>query len=444
MRNKNLLVIYLYTIVFLIPFYRVQLQYDFRFYVGVLYVCYLFSTGSFFIKTNQSFTFKNHLAFYAWAIITTFFTVNPDYSIQYLSNYFFLGLFFLLLVHYINSYNRAIIVSKAIVASFFVQMFIVFMQYLDVKAFYLNDVENLGLNTGMAEASTGTVRFWGSFGEALVLSTYLTTVGVGLIVYLLANYRSKLLTYIILGCILFSIYLTGSRGGMSIFIVVSSVYLVRARIVSKPIFGIALALLILGGYYYFNLVVQADANLARFNQLRDGDMRFKLWTEGFKIIADSPWVGSTIGCLNYSLKKYNLLPDYVFTMNASGHVENSYLTILFSTGVIGFIFFISIVRYPLRLIKKYRLNALASTAPYRTVLRAYTYSYVALLLCMFTEPSVGVHARNTMLFMLVSGLLCCLATVYSKEQRKQATVLRDKNAQPSIDLKNVSPAIGYA
>lgn len=416
MKKYNFPLVFLYAIIFLIPFYRVQIQYNFQLYIGIAYFIYLVSTNNFLIKTSKNLSLKTYAGFYIWTAFSTFFSVNFDYSFQYLINYLFISIFFLLAVHYINSFEKVIIATKIIVASMALQIFIVYMQYVGVKSFYMNDVNNLGLNTGMTENSTGIVRYWGSFGEALVLSTYLTTIGVGLSIYLLSKYKNNLFTYIVIFTILFSIYLTGSRAGISIFLLMITVFVFRSRIFKNPITVAVLFLLVLVGYYYFDFVVQSNANLARFSQLKEGDIRFELWTKGFSVLTDSPWVGSSIGCLNYSLKKYQLLPDYVTTINSSGHVENSYLTVLFSVGIIGFIFFLGLVKYPFDLIRKYHLNKLPEDVPFRILLRASTYSYTALLICMFTEPSVGVHTRNTVLFMLANALICCLANIYIREQ----------------------------
>lgn len=398
-------------IVFLIPFFRVQLQYDFRFYIGILYVMHIIFTNKLVLETDKIFNFKNHIAFYLWILLTTFFTSNLSYSIQYLTNYFFLATFFLFTIYYITNYARLILTLKVLVASFILQIFIVIMQFKGVEAFYLVDKENIGLNTGMNEASTGSVRYWGSFGEALVLSTYLTTIGIGLALYLIAQLRSKVVSCVVISVIFFAIYLTGSRAGLSIFSILLITYIYRERIVKRSTLVLASVLFIILGYFYVGSILIADANLSRFSDLREGDMRFKLWTEGFKIIANSPLYGSTIGSLNYSLKEYNLLPDYATTINASGHVENSYLTILFSTGVVGFAFFFYIVRYPFILIKKYLPIDNLKISGRKNLLKSLIYSYTALLLCMFTEPSIGVQMRNTMLFMFINAIVCCVVNI---------------------------------
>lgn len=437
MKNLNLPVSFLCGIVFLIPFYRVQIQYDFRFYVGILYLIYVLSNNNILITVSRYIHLKTHFAFYLWVFITAFFTVNIDFSIQYLVNYFFVSIFFLLVIHFIDTYQRVIFISKVILASFVLQLFIVTMQFLGYEEFYLNDIENIGLNTGITDANVSNVRYWGSFGEALVLSTYLATIGIGLTVYMISVYRRKFFTYALLCFTIFCIYLTGSRAGLSIFVIVMGVFLVRSRIINRPLLVAVLSLFAIAGYYFFDLVIQADANLARFSQLREGDMRFKLWTDGFSIIVNSPWVGSAIGCLNYSLKYYNILPAYVSNINASGHVENSYLTILFSTGIMGFVLFVGIVRYPFVLMKNYHLKKMYIDKPYRNVLRAFTYSYTTILLCMVTEPSVGIHMLNTMLFLLINGLICCLVNVGVIMGQNSSLKVKTNSYQPSIEMASV-------
>ncbi|WP_165358835.1 O-antigen ligase family protein [Spirosoma sordidisoli] len=324
---------------------------------------------------------------------------------QYLNNYLFVGLFLFLTVHYINSSKRLINASKILACSYFIQLFIVFMQYAGFKAFYLSETDNLGLNTGMKEASTGTVRYWGSFGEALDLSTYLTTVGIGVMVYLISIHKNKWITATTLCLTLFGIYLTGSRAGMSIFIAVFFIYLIREKIFSRTSFVIFTSICITLIYNIYDLFLKSDANISRFSQLREGDFRYVLWTKGFQIVFDSPIYGSSIGCLNYVLEKYGILADFATTSSASGHVENTYLTILFSTGFIGIILFFNLVRYPIRLMNKYKFIKFSKNTTNHQITKVYAYSYFSLLLCMLSEPSVGVHMRNTLLFVLISAFI---------------------------------------
>ncbi|MBC3795329.1 O-antigen ligase family protein [Spirosoma utsteinense] len=304
------------------------------------------------------------------------------------------------------------VLSKIIIASYVLQMFIVLMQYLKFESFYLNDVENLGLNTGMTQNSSGGIRYWGSFGEALVLSTYLTSIGIGVSVYMISVFKKNIVTYILILTIIFTIYLTGSRAGLSIYIIMICVYLFLSKVSSLfMIIGLILFVLI-GSQFSILSFIGASENLSRFAQLQGNDARYVLWTKGFNIIYNNPIFGSSIGCLNYSLKEHNLLPGFVSTINASGHVENSFLTILFSVGIAGFLFFLGLVFYPLTLIRRYHLMTLSDMSLYKAITKAYTYSYISLLLCMFTEPSVGVHMRSSMVFIIMNALVCCLAKIY--------------------------------
>lgn len=405
--KKTLGIYFFFIICILIPFYRVRIQFDFRLYVTLLFFINYFIEGNIAIVNNKSVQLFHYLLFYFWLLLTSLFSFNYEYSYLFLNYYFFEFLFFLLVLKYINNYEKLYLLSKVIILGYFFQLFIVFMQFLGFESFYLNKIENLNQNTGMGNQDKVGIRYWGSFGEALSLSTYLTSIGIGFLVFLFEAGINKSKIIIFFFIALFFVYLTGSRSGLAVFVLTFFSYMYLNRRKDLIIYISFLSCIVIA-IFSFNMekLILLNSNLSRFKDLRESDFRYRLWTEGFKIVVDSPLYGSTIGCLNYKLKEYSLLPSFVETINATGHAENAYLTMLFSTGIIGFCLFLYIVLYPFNQIKHYQLILdKENDTKLLKLLKSYKYAYISILFCMMFEPSVGMNFNSTLHFMLLSGVI---------------------------------------
>lgn len=413
-RKKSFKDFYFYffcIVCFLIPYYKYRLQFDFRLYVAILYFLNFFFTSKLTILNRNNSYFNSFRLFFVWILLTSFFSMNIEFTLFFVERYLYIFIFFLLAVKSLDSLKRIQSLNNFLIFGFFLQIFIVIMQFIGVKAFYLTPDKDLNQNTVVTDLSGEilSTRYWGSFGETLALSTFLSFIGIGFLVYRFEKYGISLVNFFFVVLNVFVIYLTGSRAGLAIFVVTLVVYLYRNSTRRGTILVISSVITLLAITTYDLIkIFSSDSKISRFAAIKSGDLRYRLWTEGFKILSDSPIYGSVIGCLNYKLQKYNLLASFVKGIQPVGHVENVYLTYLFTTGIVGFILFLRIVFKSVRNIiyfdKKMHTEKIVNQ-DVAHLSKAYKYSFCVLLSCMFFEPSVGTIMSSSMNFLLICAIM---------------------------------------
>jgi O-antigen ligase len=159
-------------------------------------------------------------------------------------------------------------------------------------------------------------------------------------------YRSiqakKRLTVIILSCVLIAtflaILLTYSRSGLLMLVVASIVFLILLRQI-KLILGLIVALLV------YILLVSPSFGVENTNLLRTASSgaRLESYANAVTIYQDKPILGVGFNAYRYAQQEYGFRKENPkYPSNADAGVDNSFLFVLATTGILGFAAFLLI------------------------------------------------------------------------------------------------------
>ena len=217
--------------------------------------------------------------------------------------------------------ERSSILKKLMIAGL-VFVFFGFIQYFYYpnlrNLYYLGWDEHLGrLFSTMLDPN-----FAGAF---LVLILILVTGNLG---------KSRLLLLFPL-LTLIAIFLTHSRSALIMLVVAGSIFLITNKLYKQAI--VFVAVLILG------LVVFSNTNIEGLNPLRiaSSEARIKSAEQAIEIFRKNPIFGVGFNAYRYAQIRYGFSDsDKTKLSNSDAGTDNSYLFVLATTGVVGFLFFL--------------------------------------------------------------------------------------------------------
>ena len=169
-----------------------------------------------------------------------------------------------------------------------------------------------------------------------------------------SKYTSLFLSTILLGT-LGAIFLTYSRSALLMFLAGSITFLILIN--KKKLIFILMGILIL-----FFIVISPLFYIENTNLLRTASSEARLETSrnALKIIQDHPILGVGFNAYRYAQIKYNFRNAHpLFMSHADSGVDNSFLFVLATTGIIGFIAYISLWFFILKMAvvrKKHELS----------------------------------------------------------------------------------------
>ncbi|QNF32331.1 O-antigen ligase family protein [Adhaeribacter swui] len=237
-------------------------------------------------------------------------------------------------------------VIKGLYFGFLISVFISIMQYFGFSAFNLFTEDQLNSNTTFSsnESELSVSRIWGPFGNSLTFSLYLSVVGLVLYVYFKYYKNRKLVALFLLILTLLCIGLTISR--MALFAFGVSLFIMEFIAGTKKYRIIYLGLLLVLFFSWetiLNQIAGGSPLLSRINNSQDDLQkgRLELWEVGYQVWKDNIFFGSGPGNLAYELYHHgwNTSIDKIVYTNTAGHVENFYLTVLFTFGLVPFLFY---------------------------------------------------------------------------------------------------------
>lgn len=304
-------------------------------------------------------------------------------------------------------------IFTGILIGFALSVIIAALQYLEIKQFYLFTPEELNGNAGLVKENMSRVlRIWGPYGNSLSFGEYLSLTGIALYSYFRMAKRRNFAAFCILVAAIFSVYLTVSR--TAIFSLVISLIVVEfiyklGQTSKKPIFALAGSLIIVAAIFLLAPGIQENGNplISRFSNMSQ-DLkvgRLNLWIKGFDAFLHDVFFGVGPGNLSLALSAQGYPLTSVVTSNFDGqHVENYYLTVLYTYGVVGFFFFIRLCY--LLLSYSYQLFLLL-----RGKMRTSAYggalfpAVLVFLICNITIPALVSEQRTKLLFIFLIAII---------------------------------------
>lgn len=139
-------------------------------------------------------------------------------------------------------------------------------------------------------------------------------------------------------------------------------FIVRRKLYLTGLLGILLAggILILGVKFIKPLHYRYQNTVADISKYWKGEnpnywsiaMRLEAWEKSWHVFKDHPWLGVGVGNVHQaSLDKFEEMGTLLLEKNRKGP-HNQFLYVLCSTGIAGFIIFLLLFLYPLRLVVK--------------------------------------------------------------------------------------------
>jgi Lipid A core - O-antigen ligase and related enzymes len=284
-----------------------------------------------------------------------------------------------LIILYLNSKeeNFDSHITKAIILSSIVPLSVGLYQIIFKKGFSSGFSSEQGLN-----------RVYGTFVHPNSYAFYLLIIVVTIFIYNQKYERNKF--FYLLGAVaLLELYFTYTRSawlGMAL-IVVSYVFLSDISFNKKISFGIFLIILSIPIY---NLTYHRFANIFS-GSMEESSLatRLYIWKGMFSVFKERPIIGYGIG----SFKYYS---NIVLNWRIEAH--NDYLRLLFETGVIGLLTYMSIQFKVLKNILKYKIDG---------------YKVVSILICTFYLLSLS---DNIIDMAVCQWYLWTLIAIYSEKQ----------------------------
>lgn len=321
--------------------------------ITVLILVVYLLLGASFLKHNPGrsikLTYVKYFFLFTGGIFASFlFSGNiTSVSIQHLTFYFELAFIYLLL--------SDIIFDPSTIRSFYyglaiglgLSIFIGIMQFLKVPAFNLFKDDELNANTSYVSEgdAVDVLRVWGPFGNALSFSFYISVAGILCFYFFRVVKKSKFLAWGVFALSIVGIGLTISR--MALFAFIFSVALVHFFSTDRrkrAWFLLWVCVIAVLGVMGLSALGSENPILSRLSASQDDfeTGRLALWEVGYKVWMNNLFFGAGPGNLNTEL--YNngwrmVGRDIIET--TPGHVENYYLTVLFTFGLIPFLIFIA-------------------------------------------------------------------------------------------------------
>ncbi|HEY4288444.1 MAG TPA: O-antigen ligase family protein [Puia sp.] len=317
---------------------------------------------------------------------------------------------------------------------FCISIFIALMQFLNIPGFSMFKDDQLNANvyySSQADA-VDVLRIWGPFGNALTFSYYLSVAGCLLFYFYFYVLKRRILAWAVFGMTLFGISVTISRTALFAFLFcLALVHFFAISPRKRIVFLLAAVVLFVAGFVYINSLAADNPLLSRLNSVQDDFRggRLNLWVAGYKAWLNDIFFGTGPGNLNRRLYENgwrNMNSDMMD--NTIGHVENYYLTLLFTFGLVAFFFYllfqIRFVKAAFQIMKKgLKDPKMAAGIPFFG-------SILCLILNNMTNPALNFDVRLQVVMIIQMAIVNNLY--------KQYILAPDEPAATLLPLKTVT------
>jgi hypothetical protein len=348
--------------------------------------------------------------FFISAIMSSFFAENMELSIKQLSNFLICFVFFktiLVLAENISN-NSLDIIYKSLLIGLMISCFIGIMQFTGNKLFFIQSEESLNQNTNIDSTSWG-IRVWGTFGNALTFSNYLSVVAILICTKKIFSPKNSFFSFFLFFFTLIVLFLSGGRTASISFALIYFIALLKfSPIKNKGFIIISIASLLISTFFLSSIVPSFEI-FSRFIDSKDDFQygRWYKWLSGMDVFYNNFLLGVGPGNLNLTLRKYpvnEITSESVYFIG--GHVESVYISILATFGITGFgVLSVLIYKMLKSIIKNRREIKRGIYFEYYTSL---IFGWIVMFINMITNPALLVDDRIKFLFFILIALTIIL------------------------------------
>lgn len=382
----------LVAILLLLPFYQVFIYFR---YMSLLFVFLAMWQGDDrqFVQYAKEPVNRWMIIFFILSLVSGFLSADVFRAITPITDLMFFYLMFLLSSIGISRQLTTSLVPKILLWSLLGSVFIQTMQLYGVQAFYIYAEDRLNMNTGIGyDNSDRVVRYWGPFGNALTFSSYLAILGLFLFGYYNSSPQKKArrLSYTVLAIAVYGVILTSGRTAF-ISLVVGLLIYTFVKDWKKAL--VLMVCLVVVGLLFSAVIDQFLSGATRgiyqrFTNLGDDkSYRTETWMRALPVLLESPVFGTGPGNLQTQiapLVRSIFINDKDALNLPWGHVENTYLSVLYTFGLSGFACFIYMLvkslLYSFRAISRHPHPAV------RQVAYGLTTAWIGIIINMIANP----------------------------------------------------------
>ncbi len=386
------------------------------FYQGFIYFRYMIMLFTFLVvwqgDDRQLFHYAKEpinrwmIVFFLLSLVSAFLSAEAFRAVTPITDLMFFYLVFLISCVGIKRQLTTPLIPKIMLWGFLSSVFIQTMQLYGVQAFYIYAEDKLNTNTGLFYENTDrVVRYWGTFGNALTFSSYLAIFGLFLFAYYNSSLQKKArrLSYLVLALTIYGVLLTAGRTALVSVLVGLLVYTFIKDWKKALVLVVSLvAVLLLFSAVLDQFLSGASQGMyQRFTSLGDDkSYRTEIWERALPVLLDHPVFGTGPGNLQTQIApliRTIRVNDKEALNLAWGHVENTYLTVLYMFGLSGFACFMYM------LVKSFLYSYRAITRNNHPVVRQVAYgltaAWISILINMIANPVFVTDYRLIMLML---------------------------------------------
>ncbi len=237
-------------------------------------------------------------------------------------------------------------IFKGLLTGFIISLLLGQLQKMGYSRFYLYDVQNLNDNTGLhhLKGEDASIRIWGPFGNSLTFSQYLSISGLMLYGYFKLIKRNNLFAIVILLLTFYGIVLTVARTALIATALCVFIFeMINSKSKGKKIQSIVIISVMFLGFIFLSMLNGTSAKIPILDRFLNSEGDFKagrltLWIDGIQIFTKNIFLGVGPGNLFLALSEegYPMTSKLINQFDGQ-HVENYYLTIFCTYGILGFI-----------------------------------------------------------------------------------------------------------
>jgi hypothetical protein len=400
-----------------IPFYSTFTSGSFRIgdfkFLYLILVTYkiayaVFSNSGFkFVKIGKLTT--SLILFFVAQLISGLLADDIDLAIEKLFVEFQFLVVYLIINSMVINHESYKNIFKGILIGFVLSCAIALLQFFGFKQFNIYSDSELNHNAGLiTEHSVKVLRIWGPFGNSLTFSEYLSIAGISLYSFYRFINKNLLFSFIVLLLSFICSYLTLARTALFAtafaLIFIELIYTLGSSS-KKATYLILFSIILVFTVLLFSPGIQDNGNpiITRFanvsQDLKAG--RLNLWIKGYEAFLGNVFLGVGPGNLHSALSAKGFpMTSEIIAQYDGQHVENYFLTILYTYGLLGIFFciriFFYLVNYSFKLFEL--LKGKIESFAYGGAMMG---AVIAFIINNFTNPALIFDQRIKMMFIFV-------------------------------------------
>lgn len=334
----------LLSILLLLPFYQGFIYFRYMTFLFIVLMAWQGNDRQLLQYSREPIN-RCMMVFFVVSLLSAFLSADLTRAVTPVTDLMFFYLLFLICSAAIKRQLTSTLIPRIILWGLLSSVFIQTMQLYDIKAFYIYAEDSLNMNTGISyDNSDRVVRYWGPFGNSLTFSSYLAVFGLFLFAYYHSSMQPKYrrLSYAVLTVTVYGVLLTAGR---TAFISLAVGLLLYAFIKdwkkAIPVLACLMMVVFLFSASLDQLLSGSTAGIyQRFTNFGDDkSYRTETWIRALPVLLDSPVFGTGPGNLQTQIAP--LIRSFFINETAAvnlpwGHVENTYLSVLYTFGLSGF------------------------------------------------------------------------------------------------------------